>query len=135
MAADMAIVCDASVLAAMAFGDRDSDLARALTTSRRLYAPSLLRYELAQVALRRSGTAGDPSRVEKAFRSSLRVPVKLIQPAWPAVLDLARNSGLSAYDASYLQIAQALSIPLATLDKKLAGAAEALGLKARPRAD
>lgn len=44
-----------------------------------------------------------------------------------AVLRIARQYDLSAYDASYLELALRLSAPLATFDRKLAGAAHAAG--------
>jgi len=44
------------------------------------------------------------------------------------VLDLARAESLSAYDATYLDLAMRLEIPLATLDKKLAKAAAKNGV-------
>lgn len=44
------------------------------------------------------------------------------------VLDLARSTGLTAYDASYLELAGRLGLPLATLDRRLAAAAEACGV-------
>jgi predicted nucleic acid-binding protein len=128
-----AVVCDASVFIAVAFAEPGSVTARALTRSRRLFAPPLLRYEVAHVALRKSGCEpGEAAQVEEAFRRSLRVPFRGVEPSWPAVIELAREHGLSAYDASYLQIAQALRIPLATLDERLARAAQALGLLATP---
>jgi predicted nucleic acid-binding protein len=43
------------------------------------------------------------------------------------VLRIARQSDLSAYDASYLELALRLSAPLATFDRKLAAAAQAAG--------
>jgi predicted nucleic acid-binding protein len=133
MPGSAAIVCDASVLASIAFGDLHSEEARALARLRRLFAPSLLRYELAHVAVRRSLTPGDDwERVRQAFSASLRVPVRLVEPAWEQVFKLARAHRLSAYDASYLQVALALEIPLATLDKALAAVAEELGIAARP---
>ena len=136
MGTDGAVVCDASVLAAIAFGDPDSVEARALTRSRRLYAPSLLRYEMANVAVRRCAAAGSSAPlVEEAFVSSLRVPVRLVEPFWPAVVELARANGLTAYDAAYLQVALALRLRLATLDRRLAQLADGLGVMAAPRAD
>jgi predicted nucleic acid-binding protein len=44
-------------------------------------------------------------------------------------LPLARTLGLSAYDALYLELAQRLSVPLATLDKKLAAAAKKISVE------
>ena len=42
-----------------------------------------------------------------------------------SIFRLAGKHGLSAYDASYLSLALADSVPLATLDKRLAAAAHA----------
>jgi predicted nucleic acid-binding protein len=136
MDAIRAVVCDASVLAAIAFEEHNSTEARTLTRSRRLLAPSLLRYEMAQVAVTKcTRSPDDASRVMQAFAASLRVPVRLLMPSWPAVVELARAHNLSAYDASYLQLARELHISLATLDVRLGRAAEALEIKAAPRAD
>ena len=41
----------------------------------------------------------------------------------PDVLDLALETGLSAYDACYLHLAMALRTPLATFDRRLPAAA------------
>ena len=38
------------------------------------------------------------------------------------LLTLARKHSLSAYDAAYLEVSLRLSLPLATLDKRLQGA-------------
>jgi predicted nucleic acid-binding protein len=40
------------------------------------------------------------------------------------VLDLAREQGLSSYDASYLDLAMQTGLPLATLDRALQDAAK-----------
>jgi len=42
---------------------------------------------------------------------------------------LARNCGLSTYDASYLDLAMKMSLPLATLDEKLKKAARSCKVK------
>jgi predicted nucleic acid-binding protein len=136
MTASEAVVCDASVLASITFGDPHSADARALTRLKRLFAPALLRYELASIAVRRSISPGnDAALVAQAFAASLRVPVKLVEPSWPEVYDLARTHGLSAYDAAYLQVAVALQLPLATLDARLGQAADTLGARAKPMAE
>jgi predicted nucleic acid-binding protein len=46
-----------------------------------------------------------------------------------AVLNLARAHGLTAYDATYLELAMRRAAQLATLDRKLAEAARATGVR------
>ena len=43
-------------------------------------------------------------------------------------LSLALDTGLTAYDASYLYLAQTLGMPLATFDRKLRSVAQARGI-------
>ncbi|MGO8733746.1 MAG: type II toxin-antitoxin system VapC family toxin [Terriglobia bacterium] len=45
------------------------------------------------------------------------------------VLPLARDNGLSAYDAAYLELSIRHGVPLATLDAKLRQAAQRAGVK------
>jgi predicted nucleic acid-binding protein len=49
--------------------------------------------------------------------------------AWTATLRLAERYRLTLYDACYLELAQRLQLPLATLDQDLRRAAGALGLE------
>lgn len=44
------------------------------------------------------------------------------------LLDIARRHGLTVYDAAYLEVALRRSLPLATLDRRLRGAAETIGV-------
>lgn len=46
------------------------------------------------------------------------------------VLSLARRFKLSAYDATYLELALRLGLPLATLDRTLKAAAKGAGVPA-----
>jgi predicted nucleic acid-binding protein len=48
---------------------------------------------------------------------------------WAETLQLARRHGLSSYDASYLELALRLKLPLATLDADLLKAAQKTGVK------
>jgi len=47
---------------------------------------------------------------------------------WGVTLRLAGEHGLSVYDAMYLELALRMRLPLATLHKALATAAQAVGL-------
>ena len=49
--------------------------------------------------------------------------------AWATTLQLAERFNLTLYDATYLELAQRLGLPLATLDKELRIAADALGVE------
>ncbi len=48
--------------------------------------------------------------------------------AWSRTLSLAEAQGLTLYDASYLELALRLALPLASLDNKLRQAAAACGV-------
>jgi predicted nucleic acid-binding protein len=52
--------------------------------------------------------------------------------AWSATVRLADLYGLTVYDAAYLELAQRLRLPLATLDQDLAKAARAAGVEVLP---
>lgn len=125
------VVCDASVAAAIVYGEPLSDRAQTLVGAKRLLAPALFRYEMANILVRKCRFAPDDApRFEKAFLDSLRIPIRLVEPSWAAVVEVARGNGLSAYDAAYLQLALELRVPLATLDERLGAVAETLGVRA-----
>ncbi|MGH6719085.1 MAG: type II toxin-antitoxin system VapC family toxin [Alphaproteobacteria bacterium] len=46
-----------------------------------------------------------------------------------STINLAERHGLSVYDATYLELASRLSLPLATLDRDVSAAAAAQGVK------
>ena len=47
---------------------------------------------------------------------------------WNSTLQYADRFGLTLYDAVYLELAQRLTVPLASLDRELRAAGTALGL-------
>ncbi len=51
------------------------------------------------------------------------------EQAWTASNDLAHRFGLTLYDATYLELAQRLRLPLATLDRELRKAAKKSGVQ------
>jgi predicted nucleic acid-binding protein len=129
MAADSGVVCDASVLAAVAFTEPGFAQAAELIRSRDLFAPTLLWYEVANVALKKSAARPTESRdIEHDLMRVLCLPVRLLRPAWMAAFSLAQEKKLTIYDACYLQLSLDLRVPLATLDRRLRAAADALGI-------
>jgi predicted nucleic acid-binding protein len=97
---------------------------RMFDTRRTLHAPHLLDVEIAQV-LRRYATAGeiDRDRGAAALADLADLPLRRYPHDFllPRVWEL-RNS-LTAYDAVYVALAEALGAPLLTRDRRLAAAA------------
>lgn len=92
---------------------RDDDL---LTTE-----PGLIE---ATNILRRLMLAGRMERFEadSAFRDLMALPLRLVPLTALADRIWALSDTLTSYDASYVAVAEALEVPLATLDQKLATA-------------
>lgn len=76
-------------------------------------------------------------RIDAAFRGAALVDLALLNIttdrdtddfAWSSTLRLAECCHLTLYDAAYLELAQRLGVPLATLDQELRAAAGALGV-------
>jgi predicted nucleic acid-binding protein len=117
-------VVDASVVAAIVFGEPEAVRAAALVGEDELVAPSLLRYEVANIAWKKSQRLPKQADViARALRLSLDLDVRYLEVDYEDVLALALEKRITAYDASYLWLSRALKAPLATLDSKLAAAA------------
>lgn len=118
------LVVDASALLALVLdpGPRADTIAE-LIAGNELHAPHLLPFELSNV-LRRQRLAGRITLGQAAeFESALsRLPIEL----WPhePVAARVRELGdvLTAYDASYVAVAELLGATLVTMDHRLAGA-------------
>ena len=122
------IVIDASVTLAWLFEDERSTLAqRALTVLEEdeAFVPAIWPVEIQNVLLvaeRRGRLTAEPAELLSGIRS---LPIHIEGPAGidAAVYDLAKKYELTAYDASYLELAVRHGCKLATLDKALARAA------------
>ncbi len=91
----------------------------------RLHAPSLIDYEFLQAARRgaRNPQLG-ANRAREAIESFLELHIER-HPARPLLRAMWRHRhDISAYDASYVALAQSLGAPLLTCDRRLARAAE-----------
>lgn len=117
-------VVDTSVVAAFVFKEERAREAELLLQAEELYAPPLLAYELANVAynkvMRAKENADD---IAEALLIGLSIGIKWVEPDHNGTFWLALESGLTAYDASYLYIARMLGAELVTFDRKLDAAA------------
>jgi predicted nucleic acid-binding protein len=117
-------VADASVMAAVIFKEPEEAQARQMLLDAEVHAPILLAFELASIA--RTKIVRYPGSRED-FLSALD-EVADLDIVWEevdqtAIVQLALDTGLSTYDASYLFLARKLRLPLITFDRKLAAAA------------
>ena len=55
-----------------------------------------------------------------------------LQPLWHDGIQLAQQTGLTSYNAAYLELAMRLGTPLATRDPELQRAAPQLGVSLQP---
>ena len=83
------------------------------------------------VATRRGRIAKDDCRLIREDLQALPINIDPVSAdrVWGAVLDLADTYQISACDAMYLELALRLRLPLATLGRELAAAAQASGVE------
>ena len=120
----MTLVVDASVVvAALIDAGRDGIWAEERLGSDALAAPHLLPVEVANV-LRRSVLAGEVSADSASLAHSDLLDLSLDLFAYGPFADRVweLRSGVSAYDAWYVAVAEWLDAPLATLDRRLSRA-------------
>ena len=128
------LVLDASITADWLLDDEfDPRAADALTRLRRdgAIVPPLWHYEVrnALLAAERRGRVSQIGTTER-LDSLKALPILTDEETnLQAAFDLAREHGLSFYDALYLELAKRLGTTLATLDAELARAALAEGLE------
>jgi predicted nucleic acid-binding protein len=119
------MVADASVVLDVLLRTPDADtlLERMVSASPMIHAPHLLDSEVAQVT-RRYWQAGelDAKRGAEVIADLAALPIRryphehMLQRIW----ELRDN--VTAYDAAYLALAEALDMPLLTRDRRLAAA-------------
>lgn len=117
-------IADASVLAAIVFGEPRAQQARQWIDDSVLYEPVLLAYELTSVARKKALNYQDlVDSIGTAFRLSLSLDIRWTEVDHYAVWSLALEAGLTTYDATYLWLARDLGLPLLTFDSRLQRAA------------
>ena len=135
-------VIDASVALAWCFDDEATEATRALLDrfeEDHAQVPSLWHLELANaLALGERKKRITPARTAEFIALVGGLPIVIDEQtpnhALSTVLDLARSEQLSAYDASYLELAMRRGVPLATKDGDLVKAARRMGVGLLPTA-
>ena len=132
----MPLVLDASVAMAWCFADESSaftELVYDRVLGDTATVPAVWPFEVANalVTAERRGRLAAAQRLR--FTALLHALPLVVAGADPArtlsgVVDLANALGLTAYDASYVDLALQAGLPLATLDDRLRAAAERSGV-------
>ena len=136
----MAVVVDSSISMKWLFEDEATPATAKLLDSLRddsLVVPSLWLHEVASVLLvaERRGriSANDADEFVRMLRTlSLEIDYPGFDRAIRVSSQLARDHALTPYDAAYLELAQRMQLPLATLDVALVKAAKVLGIEVLP---
>lgn len=132
----MSFIVDSSIALTWCFEDEATKAADALLvriTNDGAHAPSLWPLEVLNVlvvAQRRGRLTSEARRDRLALLHALpiRLDTETAEQAWTITNLLAERHGLTLYDATYLELAQRLNLPLATLDIDLRTAANAIGV-------
>lgn len=121
---DDALAADASfMVAALVDSGEEGSWALGLLDGVTVYAPHLLLVEATNVLRRQEASGGLVElAVHRARRRLVEMPIQLFpfEPFADRIWQLRHN--LTSYDAWYVAIAEALEIPLATLDQRLVSA-------------
>ena len=132
----VSITVDTSVTMAWCFRDEATPYARSVFARLRTtgaVAPVIWTLEVANALLmgerRQRLTQNDVVRFIQILRGlPITVDDQGVAGALGPILHLARAQNLTAYDASYLELALREGLPLATQDNRLRAAASAIGI-------
>lgn len=114
-------IVDASAIGALLFGEPEAESMAARLEKGPLYAPALLGFELANLCWKKIRRYPERrAALIQAFSLYARMRLQEVETDHQAVLELAEETGLTAYDASYLWLSRRLEAELVTLDRKLA---------------
>jgi predicted nucleic acid-binding protein len=113
-------VVDASALGALVFGEPKAEKVSETLSDEPTAAPALLWFELASICLKKiKAHPSQKSLILDAFELAKNLNIEIIEVDHLAVIELAKETGLTTYDASYLWLALELRGELITLDTKI----------------
>ena len=134
------IVVDASAVSAVLLREQGAErIIDALADEEMFLAPALVLYEvgnaLAMAARRGRITADEAvSFAEQAAEYPWALETHAGPARTRAVVEFAIRSGLTVYDASFVELARMRGCALVTLDQRLAAVARRAGVEVRPAA-
>jgi predicted nucleic acid-binding protein len=114
------IVADASAVLEWLIGGRKGEAVARVLEGEDIYAPAHLDVEVAQVSRRLAfESVITPARGRAMLEILSEAPFRRIPltPLLPRIWSLRKN--LTAYDAAYVALAEALPAPLLTFDRKI----------------
>lgn len=133
----MPFVVDASITVAWCFADEATPFTGAVLSRLQTdgaIVPAVWSLEVVNTLVigeRRGRVAPDDIAVFVLLLQTLPIeiePASSLASAVGPVRDIAREHGLSSYDASYVELAPRRRVPLATLDRRMRAAAARLGV-------
>lgn len=132
----MSLVLDGSAALAWCFDDEATspvDAVMMQVAATGAVVPAIWRLEIANglhSGMRRGRMTAEKRNAMLAALSDMdiRTDPETDRYAWTTTLRLVERFGLTVYDACYLELAQRLSLPLASLDKELRKAGQHAGL-------
>ncbi|MEJ2377665.1 MAG: type II toxin-antitoxin system VapC family toxin [Pseudolabrys sp.] len=133
----MMVVIDSSVTLAWLYdGERSEPVERVFDTviAIEAWVPTIWRLEVANglmqgIRRRRIDTAFRNEALADLLNLKIFADADTATFAWSTTVNYADRFGLTPYDACYLELARRLGLPLATLDRDLRAAGEALGVE------
>jgi predicted nucleic acid-binding protein len=134
------LVIDSSITLAWFFEDERSDHSDAVlreVAKGGAVVPSLWRLEVAnalQSAVRhkRIGAQFRDATLADLHALPIAVDSETDRNAWGTILNVADRTRLTLHDAAYIELAQRLRLPLASLDKQMRTACRGLRVALRP---
>ena len=126
----MSIVADTNIFLATALNEPEKNAIISATGGHDLIAPEILPFEAGNALsamVKRKRLSREDALL--AFEEILKVPVELKRIDIGKALAMATKTGIYAYDAYFLQCADAFHAPLLTLDGAMKKIAGELGIK------
>ena len=126
----MKIVADTNTFIAVALDEPEKGMIIRLTEGHDLVAPEVLPFEIGNALtamMKRNALKAD--EVILAWDMVQYIPVDLRRIDIGAVLNIATQYNIYAYDAYFLECARNLRSPLLTLDQQMKGIARKIGIQ------